>query len=127
MDPYSSWNIVWEAVSEYCTIHGYYGENVVRKVNESWEPECWCLPGFEHSPGDNRSYKAITDIKDPSNGVNVDANDQTRKVPITVFSFGAPQVGNDTFKDTVEELGVKVPRVVGKKDMVPKMPDHFVQ
>ncbi|GLJ52298.1 hypothetical protein SUGI_1112410 [Cryptomeria japonica] len=51
------------------------------------------------------------------------ANDQTRKVPVTVFSFDDPQVGNDTFKDIVEELGVKVPHVVGKQDMATKMPD----
>ncbi|GLJ12284.1 hypothetical protein SUGI_0188060 [Cryptomeria japonica] len=67
MDPYSSWNLVWEAVSEHCTIHGYCGENAVCKVNESWEPECRCPPGFEYNPSDNRSCKAITDIEDPSN------------------------------------------------------------
>ncbi|GLJ20822.1 hypothetical protein SUGI_0379590 [Cryptomeria japonica] len=55
-------------------------------------------------------------------GVNVHANDPTRKVPVTVFSFGAPRVGNGAFKDAVEEHGVKVLRVVGKQDVVPKMP-----
>ncbi|GLJ20818.1 hypothetical protein SUGI_0379550 [Cryptomeria japonica] len=55
-------------------------------------------------------------------GVNVHANDPARKVPVTVFSFGAPRVGNGAFKDTVEEHGVKVLRVVGKQDVVPKMP-----
>ena len=55
-------------------------------------------------------------------GVNVHGNDPTQQVPVTVFSFGAPRVGNDAFKDKVEELGVKVLRVVGKQDVVPKMP-----
>ncbi|GLJ20825.1 hypothetical protein SUGI_0379620, partial [Cryptomeria japonica] len=45
-------------------------------------------------------------------GVNVHANDPTRKFPVTVFSFGAPRVGNGAFKETLEELGVKVLRVV---------------
>ncbi|GLJ20821.1 hypothetical protein SUGI_0379580 [Cryptomeria japonica] len=58
-------------------------------------------------------------------GVNVYANDPTRKVPVTVFSFGAPRVGNGAFKETLEELGVKVLRVVGRQDVVPKMPGIF--
>ena len=29
-------------------------------------------------------------------------------IPVTVFSFGGPRVGNDAFRDRIEELGVKV-------------------
>ncbi|BBN03437.1 phospholipase A1 [Marchantia polymorpha subsp. ruderalis] len=43
-------------------------------------------------------------------------------IPLTVFSFAGPRVGNDAFKDRMEELGVKVLRLVNKHDRVPKVP-----
>lgn len=46
-------------------------------------------------------------------------------VPITVFSFSAPRVGNLAFKNRVEELGVKVLRVVNVHDTVPNVPGIF--
>ncbi|KAK1318744.1 hypothetical protein QJS10_CPB04g01805 [Acorus calamus] len=45
-----------------------------------------------------------------------------RDVPITVYSFGGPRVGNFAFKSRCEELGVKVLRVVNVNDPVTKMP-----
>eukprot|EP01018_Ginkgo_biloba_P009044 Gb_04087 [translate_table: standard] len=53
-------------------------------------------------------------------GVNRSRNG--RDIPITVFSFGAPRVGNMAFRDRLNELGVKTLRVVSEQDMVPKMP-----
>lgn len=55
-------------------------------------------------------------------GVNSHKADPERTVPVTVFSFGAPRVGNWAFKERLEALGVKVLRVVSQQDMVPKMP-----
>ncbi|MED6192649.1 hypothetical protein PIB30_011985 [Stylosanthes scabra] len=43
-------------------------------------------------------------------------------VPISVISFGAPRVGNITFKQELEEMGVKTLRVVVKQDWVHRMP-----
>ena len=43
-------------------------------------------------------------------------------IPITVFSFAGPRVGNGHFKERVEELGIKVLRVVNKGDIVPHVP-----
>ncbi|QHO04085.1 hypothetical protein HN51_038369 [Arachis hypogaea] len=43
-------------------------------------------------------------------------------VPISVISFGAPRVGNITFKQELEEMGVKALRVVVKQDWVHRMP-----
>lgn len=43
-------------------------------------------------------------------------------VPITVFSFGGPRVGNSGFKDRCEELGIKVLRVVNVNDPITKLP-----
>ncbi|KAL1561374.1 Phospholipase A1-Ialpha2, chloroplastic [Salvia divinorum] len=44
------------------------------------------------------------------------------KIPVTVFSFGGPRVGNSGFKERCEELGVRVLRVVNVNDPITKMP-----
>ncbi|XP_031099069.1 phospholipase A1-Igamma2, chloroplastic-like [Ipomoea triloba] len=44
------------------------------------------------------------------------------KIPICVFSFSGPRVGNLRFKQRMEELGVKVLRVANIHDAVPKVP-----
>ncbi|KAL5995252.1 Phospholipase A1-Igamma3, chloroplastic [Asimina triloba] len=43
-------------------------------------------------------------------------------MPITVFSFAGPRVGNLRFKERCEELGVKVLRVINVHDKVPTVP-----
>lgn len=47
---------------------------------------------------------------------------KTVTIPITVFSFAGPRVGNNAFKARLEEVGVKVLRVVNKNDRVPQVP-----
>nr|GLL43629.1 phospholipase A1-Igamma2, chloroplastic-like isoform X2 [Ipomoea trifida] len=44
------------------------------------------------------------------------------KIPVCVFSFSGPRVGNIRFKERMEELGVKVLRVANIHDAVPKVP-----
>ncbi|XP_019180447.1 PREDICTED: phospholipase A1-Igamma2, chloroplastic-like isoform X1 [Ipomoea nil] len=44
------------------------------------------------------------------------------KIPVCVFSFSGPRVGNFRFKSRLEELGVKVLRVANIHDAVPKVP-----
>ncbi|KAK7295830.1 hypothetical protein RJT34_18742 [Clitoria ternatea] len=44
------------------------------------------------------------------------------KVPLTVFSFGGPRVGNSEFKERCEELGVKVLRIANVNDPITKLP-----
>ncbi|PKI38849.1 hypothetical protein CRG98_040749 [Punica granatum] len=56
-----------------------------------------------------------------SNPVNPTILDDHR-VPITVFSFGGPRVGNSTFKERCEELGIKVLRIVNINDPITKLP-----
>eukprot|EP00250_Pteridium_aquilinum_P016208 c23002_g1_i1 orf=85-1764(-) len=41
---------------------------------------------------------------------------------ITLFSFAGPRVGNKAFKERVEQLGVRVLRIVNVHDGVPKVP-----
>ncbi|GLJ12282.1 hypothetical protein SUGI_0188010 [Cryptomeria japonica] len=65
--PSSSWEIVWEAVSEHCHIHGVCGENAVCRTNSDWKPTCECPPGFDPSPVDNRTCKPHNDVKKLTN------------------------------------------------------------
>jgi hypothetical protein len=51
-----------------------------------------------------------------------ESDNQAELIPITVFSFAGPRVGNAAFKDRCEELGVKFLRVVNVHDSVPKVP-----
>ncbi|CAL0314602.1 unnamed protein product [Lupinus luteus] len=43
-------------------------------------------------------------------------------IPLTVFSFGGPRVGNLDFKTRCEELGVKVLRIANCNDPITKLP-----
>ncbi|GLJ43080.1 hypothetical protein SUGI_0894140 [Cryptomeria japonica] len=49
-----------------------------------------------------------------------------RSIPVTVFAFASPRVGNLSFAQHVDEIGVKVLRLVNKKDLVPKVPGIIV-
>lgn len=49
-----------------------------------------------------------------------------KTVPVTVFSFAGPRVGNDAFRDRLKDLGVKVLRIVNVNDIVPRAPGIFV-
>ncbi|GLJ43093.1 hypothetical protein SUGI_0894350 [Cryptomeria japonica] len=46
-------------------------------------------------------------------------------IPVKVFSFASPRVGNPSFAQHMEEIGVNVLRVVNHKDLVPKVPGIF--
>ncbi|GMI71857.1 DONGLE [Hibiscus trionum] len=48
------------------------------------------------------------------------------QTPITVFSFGGPRVGNLSFKQRCEELGIKVLRIVNVNDPITKLPGMFL-
>ncbi|KAK3036197.1 hypothetical protein RJ639_030641 [Escallonia herrerae] len=53
-------------------------------------------------------------------------DDSDHVIPLTVFSFGGPRVGNSGFKERCEELGVKVLRIVNTNDPVTKLPGVFL-
>lgn len=56
----------------------------------------------------------------------LNAYDATASLPeldhISIISFGAPRVGNICFGDKMNQIGLKVLRVVVKQDIVPKLP-----
>jgi hypothetical protein len=47
-------------------------------------------------------------------------------IPVTVFAFASPGVGNQIFAQRMEEIGVKVLRMVNKHDVVPNVPGLFM-
>lgn len=75
-----------------------------------------------HSMGSSLAILAGYDLAEL--GLNKDGRTQ-RNIPITVYSFGGPRVGNSGFKARCEELGVKVLRVVNVNDPVTKLPGVF--
>lgn len=58
----------------------------------------------------------------PNTCFDLKRNISQHKVPVTVFSFGGPRVGNLEFKTRCEELGVKVLRIANVNDPITKLP-----
>ncbi|XVE81104.1 hypothetical protein DITRI_Ditri15bG0036200 [Diplodiscus trichospermus] len=72
-----------------------------------------------HSMGSALALLLAYDITEL--GLNKTDSDQDH-VPVTVFSFGGPRVGNSSFKQRCEELGVKVLRIANVNDPITKLP-----
>ncbi|XWS22257.1 hypothetical protein CRYUN_Cryun29cG0018900 [Craigia yunnanensis] len=72
-----------------------------------------------HSMGSALALLLAYDIAEL--GLNKTDSDQDQ-IPVTVFSFGGPRVGNSSFKQRCEELGVKVLRIVNVNDPITKLP-----
>ncbi|CAD5165840.1 phospholipase A1-Igamma2, chloroplastic [Musa acuminata AAA Group] len=49
-----------------------------------------------------------------------------KQVPMAVFSYGGPRVGNEHFKERCDKLGLKVLRVVNVHDKVPTVPGVLI-
>ncbi|BBN18747.1 phospholipase A1 [Marchantia polymorpha subsp. ruderalis] len=76
-------------------------------------PEQW---GEDHELSDEDSGYSSSDSEEEEMG----------DIPITVYSFGGPRVGNDAFRDRVEQLGIRVLRVVNENDRVTKLPGVLI-
>lgn len=76
-----------------------------------------------HSMGSSLALLLAYDIAELGLNTNTNTNDDDGdRIPIAVFSFGGPRVGNSGFKLRCEELGVKVLRIVNVNDPITKMP-----
>ncbi|XP_077248063.1 phospholipase A1-Igamma1, chloroplastic-like [Tasmannia lanceolata] len=75
-----------------------------------------------HSLGSALAMLSAYDIAET--GLNVVSDGCN--IPVSVFSFSGPRVGNRRFKKRIEGLGVKVLRVVNVHDMVPNVPGILV-
>ncbi|KAF2322245.1 hypothetical protein GH714_009260 [Hevea brasiliensis] len=65
-------------------------------------------------------------LSEVSRLLNKRSNNPSMAIPVTVFSFGGPRVGNAGFKERCDELGVKVLRIVNVNDPITKLPGVFL-
>ncbi|XP_042515607.1 phospholipase A1-Igamma2, chloroplastic-like [Macadamia integrifolia] len=93
----------------------------VRKLIYQYPNEELSITITGHSLGSALAILSAYDIVET--GLNL--TDDGRAVPVCVFSFSGPRVGNIRFKERLEGLGVKVLRVVNVHDTVPKVPGLF--
>ncbi|KAL5991063.1 hypothetical protein ACLOJK_011969 [Asimina triloba] len=75
-----------------------------------------------HSMGSSLALLLAYDVSE----LGLNRNGLNHEIPITVYSFGGPRVGNAGFKERCEELGVKVLRVVNVNDPITKLPGVFL-
>ncbi|KAG8389266.1 hypothetical protein BUALT_Bualt02G0211100 [Buddleja alternifolia] len=94
---------------------------VDRLINEVYLNEEVSITVSGHSLGGALALLSAYDIVETGINVRVD----TRAVPVCVFTFAGPRVGNARFRSRVELLGLKVLRVVNVHDIVPKSPGFF--
>ncbi|XP_021290646.1 galactolipase DONGLE, chloroplastic [Herrania umbratica] len=71
-----------------------------------------------HSMGSALALLFAYDITE----LGLNKTDSDQETPVTVFSFGGPRVGNSSFKQRCEELGVKVLRIANVNDPITKLP-----
>lgn len=93
----------------------------VKRLMEMYPDEEMSVTITGHSLGSALAIVSGYDIVET--GINV--MDDSRVVPVCVYSFSGPRVGNVRFKERVEMLGLKVLRVVNVHDVVPKSPGWF--
>lgn len=89
----------------------------VKRLIEQYKDEEISITVTGHSLGSALAIISAYDIAEM--GVNIVP---ATRVPITVYSFAGPRVGNLKFKERCDELGVKVLRVVNVHDKVPTVP-----
>ncbi|KAK4419582.1 Phospholipase A1-Igamma3, chloroplastic [Sesamum alatum] len=90
-------------------IHRYRGENLSITITG-------------HSLGAALALLSAYDIAEMKLNIIDDGQEVITKIPITVFSFSGPRVGNLKFKERCDELGIKVLRVINVHDKVPAVP-----
>ncbi|ESQ51752.1 hypothetical protein EUTSA_v10017922mg [Eutrema salsugineum] len=71
-----------------------------------------------HSMGSSLAHLLAYDISE----LGLNQRNGEEDIPVTVFSFAGPRVGNLEFKKRCEELGVKVLRITNVKDPITKLP-----
>ncbi|KAI9071934.1 hypothetical protein K1719_037782 [Acacia pycnantha] len=90
----------------------------VKRLLEMYRDEELSITITGHSLGSALAILSAYDIVET--GLNVKKD--SRAVPVTVFSFSGPRVGNVRFRERLEWLGVKVLRVYNAHDVVPRLP-----
>jgi len=92
----------------------------ISRLLKQYEGESLSITLTGHSLGAALATLSAYDIKETVN------TSMQSAIPVTVFAFASPRVGNPTFARRMEEIGVKVLRLVNKDDVVPKVPGFFM-
>ncbi|XAR60366.1 Phospholipase A(1) [Bertholletia excelsa] len=114
-----------EMTCKYCTFSAR--EQVlaeIKRLIEKYRGEELSITVTGHSLGAALALLSAYDISEMKLNILHNGSD-IRKIPITVYSFSGPRVGNLKFKERCDELGVKVLRVINVHDKVPKVPGIF--
>ncbi|MFS8005199.1 putative carboxylic ester hydrolase [Helianthus anomalus] len=93
----------------------------IKRIKERYDGEELSITITGHSLGAALALLSAYDIAE----MKLNFTNTGQKIPITVFSFSGPRVGNLKFKERCENLGIKVLRVVNVHDKVPKVPGIF--
>ncbi|EYU31376.1 hypothetical protein ABFS82_14G218000 [Erythranthe guttata] len=113
-----------ESSCEYCSFSAR--EQVlaeVRRLIHRYRGEKLSITITGHSLGAALALLSAYDMAEMKLNLTGDhGDDAVSKIPLTVFSFAGPRVGNLKFKERCDYLGIKVLRVVNAHDKVPKMP-----
>ncbi|KAG8388986.1 hypothetical protein BUALT_Bualt02G0182500 [Buddleja alternifolia] len=94
----------------------------IRRIIHRYRGEKLSITITGHSLGAALALLSAYDIAEMKLNIIGDEEDVLEKIPITVFSFSGPRVGNLKFKERCDELGIKVLRIINVHDKVPKVP-----
>ncbi|XP_021729013.1 phospholipase A1-Igamma3, chloroplastic-like isoform X2 [Chenopodium quinoa] len=94
----------------------------VKRLVERFKGEKLSITVTGHSLGGALALLSAYDIAEMRLNIVRDEKKKTKKIPVTVYSFASPRVGNLKFKERCDELEVKQLRVVNVHDKVPTMP-----
>lgn len=75
-----------------------------------------------HSLGGALALLSAYDIAEMRLNIVKNEKNKTKKIPLSIFSFASPRVGNLKFKERCDELGLKQLRIINIHDKVPTMP-----
>ncbi|XP_059665334.1 phospholipase A1-Igamma3, chloroplastic [Cornus florida] len=95
----------------------------IKRIIENYKGEELSITVTGHSLGAALALLSAYDIAEMKlNTIHNGESVGTNKIPITVYSFSGPRVGNLRFKERCDELGIKVLRVINVHDKVPAVP-----
>jgi len=89
----------------------------IQRLVDEFKDESMSITLTGHSLGAALATLSSYDVKKFLN-----SNFPALPIPVTAFAFASPRVGNRAFALRTEELGVKVLRLVNRRDAVPKVP-----
>ncbi|KAF8403781.1 hypothetical protein HHK36_011886 [Tetracentron sinense] len=93
----------------------------IKRLVETYKEDELSITITGHSLGAALALLSAYDIAEMKLNSRHGSECRTR-IPITVFSFSGPRVGNLKFKERCEELEIKVLRVINVHDKVPTVP-----